>query len=136
MRLEGGTNGDEPFVRENTGKMVSSGGGRGERKKNLCFPSNNWENWPKPAFLRSRDQGASTHIKNSQFEAIRTHFIHHFTFFSRFLPNKLPKSGHFSNKSYICTRIRPRDPSQMKDLLILRRMHLSKAPATFIRPTW
>ena len=24
----------------------------------------------------------------------------------------------------------------MKDLLILRRIHLSKAPATFIRPTW
>ena len=57
-------------------------------------------------------------------------------FFHFFAPNKLPKSGHFSNKSYICTRIRPRDPSQMKDLLILRRIHLSKAPATFIRPTW
>ena len=92
--------------------------------------------WPKPAFLRSRDQGASTHIKNSKFKPIPTHFIHHFTFFSLFCPQKLPKSGHFSKKSYICTRIRPRDPSQMKDLLILRRIHLSKAPATFIRPTW
>ena len=57
-------------------------------------------------------------------------------FFHLFIPPKLPKSGHFSKKSYICTGIRPRDPSQMKDLLILRRIHLSKAPATFIRPTW
>ena len=37
-------NGSQPFVRENTGKMVSSGGGRGERKKkNRLFPSKNWE---------------------------------------------------------------------------------------------
>ena len=57
--------------------------------------------------------------------------------FFTFLPLKNCQNPDiFSKKSYICTRIRPRDPSQMKDLLILRRIHLSKAPATFIRPTW
>ena len=53
---------------------------RGRKKKNRLFPSKIGKNLPKPAFLRSRDQGASTHIKNSKFKPIPAPFIHHFTF--------------------------------------------------------
>ena len=57
--------------------------------------------------------------------------------FSPFLtPNKSQHLKVFWNKSLFFERIRPRDPSQMKDLKILRRIHLTRAHKTLIRPTW
>ena len=93
------TYGGEPFVRENTGKMVSSGGGRGGRKRKInVFPQKIRKQLPKPAFLRSRDQGASTHIKHSKFKPIPTHSIHHFTFFSLFCPQQIANIRTFFKK--------------------------------------
>ena len=57
--------------------------------------------------------------------------------FSQFLtPKKSQNSKVFWKKSLFFERIRPRDPSQMKDLKILHPNHCSTAPETLMRPTW
>ena len=57
--------------------------------------------------------------------------------FSQFLtPKKSQKLKVFWRKWYVFERIGPRDPLQMEDLKILRRIHLTRAHKTLIRPTW
>ena len=72
----------------------------------------------------------------SSFGANLTHFIKHFTFFPIFDSQQVPKFKSFLKKSLFFERIRPRDPSQMKDLKILHPNHCSTAPETLMRPTW
>ena len=65
------------------------------------YPKKIGKYWPKPAFLRSRDRGASTRIKISKFGAILTHFIKHFTFFPIFDSPKVPIFESFLKKIII-----------------------------------
>ena len=82
--------GSQPFVRENTGKMVSSGGGRGERKKkNRLFPSTNWEKLAKISKIEVLIMAWSFLQSFSSIGANLTHFVKHFTFFSTFWPPKV-----------------------------------------------
>ena len=90
--------GSQPFVRENTGKMVSSGGGRGERKKkNRLFPSTNLEKLAKTSIFEVLIMAWSFLQSFSSIGANLTHFVKHFTFF----PPKTCQNPDIFQKNHI-----------------------------------
>ena len=78
--------------------MLSSGGGRGERKKkNRLFPSKNWEKLAKTSIFEVLIMAWSFLQSFSSIGANLTHFVKHFTFFSTFGPPKVPFFWTFFN---------------------------------------
>ena len=85
------TFGSQPFVCENTGKMLSSGGGRGERKKkSRLFLSKNLGKLAKISKIEVLIMAWSFLQSFSSIGANLTHFVKHFTFFSTFVHPKVP----------------------------------------------